>query len=75
MKVLEVSQHPDEVASWNAAKLLQAAVGNPVSLANLDRETLGIQTPVTHDPYLLVSRQHFRMNTAILVHMKRGFVE
>lgn len=63
MKVLEVSQHPDELASSNATKLLQAAVGNPVSLMNLDRETLGIQTPVTHDPYLLASRQQFRMNT------------
>ena len=68
MKVLEVSQLPDELASSDATKLLQAAIGNPVSLANLDRETLGIQMPLIQDSHLLASSLQFRMITAIVVH-------
>lgn len=46
MKVLEVSLLSNDLVMINATKLLQAAVGNPVSLANLDRETLGNETYV-----------------------------
>ena len=74
MKVLEVSQLPDELASSNATKLLQAAIGNPVSLANLGRETLGIQIPVVHESYLLASSVQFRMITGIVMHWKQGLI-
>jgi hypothetical protein len=44
LEVLETAGRKNDVFMTNAAKFLQAAIGNPVSLGNLDRETLGMKT-------------------------------
>lgn len=44
MEVLETAERRNDVVMTNATKFLQAAAGNPVSLGNLDRDTLGTKT-------------------------------
>jgi hypothetical protein len=44
LEVLENAGRKTDVFMTNATKFLQAAIGNPVSLGNLDRETLGMKT-------------------------------
>lgn len=44
MEVLETAERRNDLVMSNATKFLQAAAGNPVSLGNLDRDTLGTKT-------------------------------
>ena len=41
MTILEAAMRQNDAVMNNATRFLQAAVGAPVSLATLDRETLG----------------------------------
>lgn len=41
MNVLEAALRKNDAVMNNANRFLQAAVGTPISLATLDRETLG----------------------------------